>query len=92
MLIIVFITIYMILIIMLNFICIYNYTKAQTLYLYIIIMNRNNIRVSISFSSMYKANDVSNIHIKSFYLHYIQSFQMSRGTVERPSSYTLRFG
>ena len=48
--------------------------------------------ISVSFSWIYKANDVSNIHVKSFYLHYVQSFQMSTGTVNRPSSNTFRFG
>ena len=43
-------------------------------------------------SSVYKAYDVSNVHVKSFYLHYIQSFQMSNGTVERPSSNTFLLG
>ena len=92
MLIIAFIATYIILIIILNFICIYNYTKAQTLYLYIIIMNTNDVGVSVSFSSIYKANDVPNVHVKSFYLHCVQSFQMSRGTVDRPSSNTFRLG
>ena len=51
--------------------------------------------LSLLFSSnMYKvlAYDVSNVPVNSFYLHYIQRSQMSRGTVERPSSDTLRFG
>ena len=50
------------------------------------------MQTTVSFSSIYKANDVSNVHVKSFYLHYVQNFQMSRGTVERPSSNTLRLG
>ena len=36
--------------------------------------------------------DVSNIHERGFCLHCVQSFQMSRGTVERPSSNTFLFG
>ena len=60
--------------------------KRKTLYLHII------IQTTVSFSSIYKANDVSNVHVKSFYLHYVQNFQMSRGTVERPSSNTFRLG
>ena len=75
----------MVIILILKFIII---LKCKTLYLYIIIMNTNNCL----FSSIYKANDVSNVHVKSFYLHYVQNFQMSRGTVEHPSSNTLRLG
>ena len=48
--------------------------------------------MSVSFSYIYKANDVSNVHVKSFYLHYVQSFQMSGGTVDRPSSNTFCLG
>ena len=43
-------------------------------------------------SSMYKVHDISNIHVKSLYHRYIQSSQMSRGTVERLSSNTLCLG
>ena len=43
-------------------------------------------------SSMYKAYDILNVHVKSLYHRYIQSSQMSRGTVERSSSNTLRLG
>ena len=46
--------------------------------------------MSVSFS--YKANDVSNVHVRSLYHRHIQSFQMSRGTVDRPSSNTFRLG
>ena len=78
-----------VIIIILNFICIYNYTKVQTLYLYIIIMDTNDVCL---FPCIYKMNDISNIHVKSFYLQYVKSFQMSRGTVNRSSSDTFCFG
>ena len=49
--------------------------------------------MSVSFSCIHKANDVSNVHVKGLYHQYIQSFQMSRGTVvDRPSSNTFRLG
>ena len=53
-----------------------------------------NMLESLSLSSsMYKAYDVSNVLVKSLYHRYIQSSQMSRGTVERPSSSNaLRLG
>ena len=56
-----------------------------------------HIRVSVSFSSMYKAYDVSNVHVKSLYHQsqshqYIQSYKKSRGTVKHPSSNTFLFG
>ena len=47
---------------------------------------------SLSVSSMYKSYDVSNVHVKSLYHQYIQSSQMSNGTVECPSFNTLCFG
>ena len=71
----------------------YNITEAIFIYsnikTYVINSNNQNdhVRVSISSSSMYKVHvyDESNIHVKSFYLHHMRSYQMSRGTVERPS-------
>ena len=70
-------------------ICFYSNIKT-----YIINSNDQNehVRVPVSSSSMYKVRvyDISSIHVKSFYLHYIQSSQMSRGPVESPSSNTLR--
>ena len=76
-----------VIILILNFISIYNYTKAQNIIILIKIQTTLE-----SFSSIYKANDISNVHVKSLYLHYVQSFQMSRDKVERPSSNTFLFG
>ena len=71
---------------MLNFICIYNYTKAQNIIILI------KIQTTVSFSSIYKAHDVQNVHERVFMIDILQNFQMSRGTDDRPSSDTFRLG
>ena len=75
-----------VIILILNFICIYNYTKAQNIIILI------KIQTTVSFSSIYKAYDVSNVHQRVFMIDILQNFQMSRGTDDRPSSNTFRLG
>ena len=59
---------------------IFIYSNIKT---YLINSNNQNdhVRVSVSSSSSAHVYDVSNIHVKSFYLHHMRSSRMSRGTV-----------
>ena len=68
-------------------------SNIKTYKIYSKIIKQNIDRVSVSFSSIYKVrvHDVLNVHVKSFYLHYIQNSQMSKGTVEHPSASIFHF-
>ena len=66
----------------------------MTLKLYLFYSNiKTHVAESLSLSSsICRSYDLSNVHVKSFFLHCIQSSQMSNGTVERSSFNTLRLG
>ena len=46
-------------------------------------MKTNDVEVSVSFSSIYKANDISNVHVKSSYFYTMYKVHMNDVSIER---------
>ena len=54
-------------------------------------MMKTNTSESVSFSSIYKAYDISNVHVNSFYLNYIQSSKVlkEQSNIHLPTLFSL---
>ena len=50
------------------------------------------MQTTVSFSSIYNAYEVSNVHERVFMIDILQNFQMSGGTEDCPSSNTFHLG